>query len=101
MLRNARSVESRALNALRSQENRIEKLNIDLQNRDDRTGALEQENIKRKEQVLKMKYLIQPLRDEVVRQKTVVENNLVEITKKDKEMATMIDEMASKEREIK
>ena len=100
MLKNAKLVESRVLSALRSQKNRIEELNKDLQNRDDRAGALEHENIKRKEQVLKMKSLIQPLRDEVVRQKTAVEDNLVEISKKDKKIATMNEEMALKERQF-
>ena len=89
MLRDAKVVESRVVSTLKSQETRIEGLNKDLENRGVLVLELEQEKSKRKEQVMRMKSLIQPLRDEFMRQKSVNEENNEAMSKKVEEMGAM------------
>ena len=65
-----------------------------------RVEDLEQENSKRKVQVLRMKSLILPLRDEVVRQKSVLEENLLLLSRRGEEIRTLKEEIAAKDRLI-
>ena len=60
----------------------------------------EQENRKHKVQVLKMKSLIIPLKDEVVRQKSVLEDNVLLLSKKGEEIRTLKEEIAAKDKLI-
>ena len=101
LLRGAKVLESKVLEALRSQESRIQCLTRDLERERCKTGDLEQEKIKQTEQILKMKSLIQPLRDEVVRQRSIKESSHVrEMASKEEEVATMREEIVAKDRKI-
>jgi len=101
LLRGAKVLESKVLEALRSQESRIQCLTRDLERERCKTGDLEQEKIKQTEQILKMKSLIQPLRDEVVRQRSIKDSSHVrEMASKEEEVATMREEIVAKDRKI-
>ena len=65
-----------------------------------RVEDLEQENSKRKVQVLRMKSLILPLRDEVLRQKSVLEENSLLLSRRGEEIRTLKEEIAAKDRLI-
>jgi len=65
-----------------------------------RVEGLEQRKIKRKEQVQKMKSMILPLRDEIVRQKSVLEENFLLLSKKGEEIKNMKEEIAAKDQLI-
>jgi len=101
LLSGAKLLESRVLEALRSHESRIQCLTRDLERERCKTGDLEQEKIKRTEQVVKMKSLIQPLRDEVVRQRSIIDgSHMTEMASKEEEVATMREEIVAKDRKI-
>jgi len=101
LLSGAKLLESRVLEALRSHESRIQCLTRDLERERCKTGDLEQEKIKRTEQVVKMKSLIQPLRDEVVRQRSIIDgSHMREMASKEEEVATMREEIVAKDRKI-
>ena len=101
LLTDANVLEPKVLEALRSQESRIWCLTRDLERERCKTGDLEQENMKRTEQVVKMKSLIQPLRDEIVRQKSVIDSNkLLEMASREEELATLREVIVAKDRKI-
>ena len=100
LLKDVNVMKVRVLGTLKNQEDRIDGLNKALERGEIRVGALEEESMKRKEQVLRMKSLIQPLRDEVVRQKSVIENNLEEKSEIENEIAALKENMASQDRKL-
>ena len=101
LLRDANVLESKVLEALRSHKSRIQGLTRDLERERCKTGDLEQENMKRTEQVVKMKSLIQPLRDEIVRQKSIIDGNkLLEMASREEEMATLREAIVAKDKKI-
>ena len=101
LLGDANVLESKVLEALRSHESRIQCLTRDLERERCKTRDLEQENMKRTEQVVKMKSLIQPLRDEIVRQKSIKDsNNVMEMASRVEEVATLREAIVAKDRKI-
>ena len=57
LLKDVNLMKARVLGTLKNQEDRIDELNKDLEGGKIRVGALEEESMKRKEQVLRMKSL--------------------------------------------